>query len=233
MNDKYIVYKHTAPSGKVYIGITRDKPQHRWKGGHGYVNNTHFFRAIKRYGWQNIQHEILHTGLTEEQAKIKERELIGVYDSTNPAKGYNHSPGGDAVSTETSAKISKALTGVPLSQERRKHLSEIRKGRPLSEDCKRKISERHQKNPKVLDHLIAANKARAGIPKTEEHRRKIAEGQPRRRKVVNLDTGEVFDSVKTAAAFCGGAHPNIVHACTGKRQTAYGYHWAYREAATI
>ena len=27
---KWIVYKHTSPSGKVYIGITSNSPEKRW-----------------------------------------------------------------------------------------------------------------------------------------------------------------------------------------------------------
>ena len=33
----YTVYKHTSPSGKVYIGITCRKPEYRWNHG----NVTH------------------------------------------------------------------------------------------------------------------------------------------------------------------------------------------------
>ena len=29
----YSVYKHTAPNGKVYIGITSRKPEYRWNNG--------------------------------------------------------------------------------------------------------------------------------------------------------------------------------------------------------
>lgn len=32
----YTVYKHTSPSGKVYIGITCRKPEYRWNHGKGY-----------------------------------------------------------------------------------------------------------------------------------------------------------------------------------------------------
>lgn len=226
---QYTVYKHTGPTGKVYIGITRDKPQHRWKGGHGYENNVHFFRAIQRYGWEAFRHEILLTGLTEEQAIQKERELIALYDSTNPAKGYNRDPGGGVRSPETSAKISTALAGVPLSKERRQRMSEQRRGRPLPEGVREKISASHRSNPKVQDHIRALNRSRAGAPKSEAHRRRIAESQPRRRRVKNLDTGEVFESMRDAAASCYGSHSNIVNVCTGKRPTAYGYRWAYEE----
>lgn len=226
----YTVYMHTSPSGKVYVGITRDKLQHRWRGGHGYVGNAHFFRAIENYGWDAFRHEVVAEGLTEEQAMAMERQLIALHDSTNPAKGYNRDHGGGVRSPETSAKISAALRGVPLAPERRQRMSESRKGRRLTTKCKRRISESHKNNPRVQQHILELNKERTGTPKSEAHRRKIAESQPRRRRVRNLDTGEVFASVRDAAASCFGFHPNIVHACNGKRQTAYGYRWAYEEA---
>ena len=39
----FIVYKHTSPSNKVYIGITKLNLIKRWQGGKGYINNTYFF----------------------------------------------------------------------------------------------------------------------------------------------------------------------------------------------
>ena len=72
--NKYCVYKHTTPSGKVYIGITCRNPKTRWGYGSGYKSQV-FDRAIKKYGWKNIKHEIVLTGLTEQEASAKEREL--------------------------------------------------------------------------------------------------------------------------------------------------------------
>lgn len=31
--NNYCVYKHTSPSGKVYVGITKLKPKYRWNNG--------------------------------------------------------------------------------------------------------------------------------------------------------------------------------------------------------
>ena len=59
----FIVYKHTSPSGKIYIGITGKKPKVRWNNGNGYKHNRHFYRAIKLYGWNNILHEVLFENL--------------------------------------------------------------------------------------------------------------------------------------------------------------------------
>lgn len=63
MKSDFCVYKHTSPSGKVYIGITQQRPEYRWQGGLGYRHNEYFFRAILKYGWNNFAHEILQSGL--------------------------------------------------------------------------------------------------------------------------------------------------------------------------
>lgn len=50
MCNNYIVYKHTSPSDKVYIGITKFDPKYRWlNNGRRYRNQTIFFNAI----WYN------------------------------------------------------------------------------------------------------------------------------------------------------------------------------------
>lgn len=72
----YTVYIHTSPIGKVYIGITKMNPIRRWANGLGYKNCSHFFNAILKYGWDNIRHEILFTGLSKEEAEQKEIEFI-------------------------------------------------------------------------------------------------------------------------------------------------------------
>jgi group I intron endonuclease len=110
---RFTVYKHTTPNGKVYIGITSRKPEYRWNYGKGYKHNEYFYRAINKYGWDNIKHEILFTNLTKEQAEAKEIELIKHYDSTNRFKGYNIKSGGDTceASEETRLKMSKAQKG--------------------------------------------------------------------------------------------------------------------------
>ena len=52
-NKTYIVYKHTSPSNKVYIGITSKDVRQRWCNGFGYQTQLYFFRAIVKYGWIN------------------------------------------------------------------------------------------------------------------------------------------------------------------------------------
>ena len=91
---KYLIYKHIAPNGKVYIGITRQDVEKRWQNGNGYISQKKFWNAIQKYGWENITHEILETGLTEKEACEREIHYIKEYDSINPKFGYNISKGG-------------------------------------------------------------------------------------------------------------------------------------------
>lgn len=148
-NEKiYKVYKHTLPmsvSGKendmVYIGITCKKNiKQRWLNGRGYDNNFYFSNTIKKYGWENILHEVLFDGLTKEEAEEKEIELIAYYDSTNLKKGYNISLGGNSFgkhSEKTKHLISQKNKGKQRSEEFKKRLSEAHKGKPKSEQfCK-------------------------------------------------------------------------------------------------
>jgi len=46
---------------------------------------------------------------------------------------------------------------------------------------------------------------------------------------VCVETGQVFKSQADAAKFVGGRPQTISRAASGKRQTAYGYHWKNQE----
>lgn len=71
----FIVYKHTSPSNKVYIGITKLNLIKRWQGGKGYI------------------HEILYSELSEKEAKQIEICLIAYYNSTDHNYEYNKTKG--------------------------------------------------------------------------------------------------------------------------------------------
>lgn len=116
MENNYIVYMHISPNNKRYIGLTCQKPEYRWNNGKGYKHNSYFTRAIEKYGWDNFKHIIIAKGLTEDEAKWLEIELIREWDSINRDKGYNLTKGGEGTnglicSEETRKKISEANRG--------------------------------------------------------------------------------------------------------------------------
>ena len=115
--NNYKVYVHINKSnGKRYYGITKQEVEKRWLNGKGYSNNKHFTNAINKHGWDNFEHIVIAKGLTEEEAKWLEIELIREHDTTNPEYGYNITLGGDGgnghvVTEETKKKISESLKG--------------------------------------------------------------------------------------------------------------------------
>ena len=56
-NKLFTVYRHTSPSGKIYIGITCQDVRNRWQNGKTYKDSTHFKRAIRKYGIENFSIE--------------------------------------------------------------------------------------------------------------------------------------------------------------------------------
>lgn len=131
MLNTYSVYMHTAPNGKVYVGITKRNPIYRWANGFGYKTQIVFFRAITKYGWDNFKHEILFSGLSKEQAEQKEVELIREHRSFDRAFGYNVEYGGmcnEKHSPETRLKISMSNKG-RSTWAKGKHFSQEHKNR--------------------------------------------------------------------------------------------------------
>ena len=85
--NNYTVYEHLFPNGKRYIGITKLPPKERWeKNGNGYKTQS-VFRAITKYGWDNIEHNIISTNLSYEDACNMEVELIKKYKTMNKKYG--------------------------------------------------------------------------------------------------------------------------------------------------
>lgn len=99
-NNKFCVYMHKFPNGKMYIGITSKKPKARWQNGTGYTkeHQSVMYNAIQKYGWDNVEHFILYNNLTETEAKQKEIELIKKYNTYihfENSNGYNMTLGGE------------------------------------------------------------------------------------------------------------------------------------------
>jgi group I intron endonuclease len=168
MEHNYCVYKHTCPNGKVYIGITSTSLEKRWQSGKGYKTQV-FYRAIQKYGWDNILHEVLFDSLTKKEAEDKEIELIAYYKSNQKEHGYNINNGGSAVgvhSEETKRKISEKKIGNVVNrgrihtEESKRHMSEAHIGIKLSEEAKLKLS-KFNTDKKYTDEVIANMKVAA------------------------------------------------------------------------
>ena len=198
----WTVYRHITPSGKSYIGITSKKPEERWRNGRGYIKDTPFGKAIEKYGWNDIKHNILFDDLTEKEAKWLENYLICYYRTFvgfNDCKGYNMTLGGEGCvgfkqSEEHKRKIGEANKGRHFSEETRRRMSESRKGKtpgnkgiPRDEETKRKIRESLKGIPRDEETKSKISEAHKGIPRDEETKRKIGEANKGTHRVYHED----------------------------------------------
>ena len=226
MSRKWSLYRHTSPSGKVYIGITSMSPKIRWgKNGSGYKKQPYFYNAILKYGWDNIKHEVLFSNLLEEEAKHLEQNLVSLYKEQGIA--YNTADGG-GVGTK----------GYKWTKEQ---LS-----RKVIRDMKGK------NNPNYGNHKIAReNNFMYGKTHTDDARRKMALAatgrthkmpDSQRAKLLKIHSKPViqldfdnnivakFDSSMAAARFYGKGTPtanHIAECCKGKRKKCLNYKWIY------
>lgn len=222
----YTVYMHICMVNlKVYIGITSQIPERRWKNGYGYDECPLFWKAIKKYGWDNFAHLIIAHGLEKEEASRMEIDLISRFHSNDERFGYNLAEGGSInrgykLSEETRAKI----------REKRKYQVNPMLGKHLSEESKRKISEaKRGSHPKREPH-------------SEETKRKISESHkgkmmgasnPIARSVLQYTKDGEFvkewDCICDAGRSLGISPSNITTACKGKIKSSGGYIWKYKD----
>lgn len=242
--NKYCVYKHTAPNGKVYIGITKSaRPEYRWKSGYGYEYNEYFARAIKKYGWKNFQHDILFSDLSEDDACIKEKELIAEYKSCNRKYGFNLTSGGEHYehSEESKQKIGKVHLGrkhPPLTEEQRKRRCEIARLRRQSAITREKISKanigKHFADEALRKKMSENRKGKGTQPRSLETRRLISlhhAGGTSPKKVLCVETNVIYDSINDAVRATGIQKGGISKCCrkVPHYNTAGGFHWKYCE----
>ena len=254
----YTVYMHIAPNGKKYVGITKQYPvSKRWLNGGGYLHNEHFNRAIKKYGWENIEHKIISNWHTQEEAEKLERYLIKYYQSNNRNYGYNKTDGGETnkkLSIESIRKMSEAQLGKKLSEEtkskiriamkkrgmtdsHKKHLSKIQKNRigtKHNKITKQKISQANKgklvgnKNPMYGKHHSKETKFKIS------HHREYENGanHSSSKRVAQIDKKgrliKVWGSCSLAQKNFRKEYSSGVKACCqGRSNTAYGYIWEY------
>lgn len=228
--EKYFLYKHTnLINNKVYIGITKQKPNRRWHNGAGYKNNKYFYNAIQKYGWENFKHEILFENLNFEEANKKEVELIKKYDSTNREKGYNIHTGGDARKGQDMPK------GYDSPKHKMVEQYDVNGNFIREYGGLRQIERETGYNHKTIQHCCVGDcKSAHGYQWKYKGSNKIISkitlGNPKKPNIIlyhpvkNVETNEVFNSIKEAEQKYK-IH-NISRACR-ELKTAGGYHWVY------
>ena len=151
----YTIYKAINKiDGKVYIGFDSNWPSRQ--KAHLYIDdNCYFHRAIKKYGKDSFEWEVLYQSKNREHTlSIMEPYYIREYNSFG-SNGYNMTFGGEQVmlgkthSLEAREKIKKArarqvhprgMLGKHCSDEHKRKIREANLGRIVSNSTREKLS---------------------------------------------------------------------------------------------
>jgi group I intron endonuclease len=168
------IYKFTClKNGKVYIGLTGNYKSrfasHMYEVRSG--SNYLLHKAIRKHGIKNFKFEVIDGANSLDELCYREWFWIETLNTRNPKIGYNTKEGGvySKQSQSTKDKISKKAKGRKASEEARRKMSESRKG---------------------------AKNSFYGKKLSLEQKLKISERNSI--KVVNINTGEIFESVDKA-----------------------------------
>lgn len=228
----WTIYMYQFPNGKRYIGKTVRTLSKRQGGSKfpGYEKCTLVYRAMQKYGFNNVKQKILFKGqMKDEEATRLEQMCIllfqtNVYRFNDPQHGYNLTDGGQGqkgrklVGSELERSLrqlrecAERRRGTHPSQETRRKQSLAKKGKktgPMSEQTKRKISVSNS-HPNPKKGLASRKPVRA----------------------VNPITGEIltFVSGEAAAKHFGVRSSAVTRWINGTRKPTNGYKFEYIES---
>jgi group I intron endonuclease len=199
-----VIYKYTSPSGKSYVGQTKNferrHAQHRSKKGN---KCQAFYNAISKYGFDKFELAIL--AVFETPDELNDAEIFAIEkENTLAPNGYNLTSGGSGLSNpsaETREKISKSKIGNKTflgkkhttatkekmskaaqnrSMETLAKISKALTGRKLTTDTKNKLSKAHlgkkhtTEAKEKMSKRMLGNKFNLGKKATEQTRAKMS-----------------------------------------------------------
>ena len=225
------IYKVTnLVDGKSYIGQSRDIKRRFWE--HRCVShelNRPLKEALIKYGKENFKYEVL------QECEESELDDLERYYISKLKPEYNIASGGlesfsfpDEVKERLSRKSREQWEN--MSEEEKAHrvkhnLKGPRKGHTVSEETREK--------------LRRANLGKKQSAETKEKRKRTMEkkklegyvhdNSSHRKKVICIETGEKFESVKSAGESLGVRPSCISGVLKGRQKTVKGFHFEYLE----
>lgn len=197
-----IIYKATClENGKSYIGFTADgdtpeamlkkrRSNHMKQVRIG--NGMLFHRAIRKYGEEAFQWEIIWKSSDRDRAAEEFEPYFIKMHKTKAPNGYNNSDGGGVAygyrhTDAAKEKMRRAKLGKKMSAEHRRKTSAAMMGHPVSAATREKIR-RANKGTKPwntgkkrsAEDCRKISEGRKGIVFTEEHRKNMSLAQRRR-----------------------------------------------------
>lgn len=211
-NKKFtVLYAHiNKENKKIYIGQTNLVPPDRWgSNGISYKRSPKFYKAIKKYGWNNFDHVLIKIIYDVDEIDSIEREYIEKYNTLN--EGYNLTYGGKKIL---------------------KHTEEQKK--KIGETCRKVLREKYNTDPQYRETIknnLSKVKNRTHYGEKNSFYGKTHSNEMKEkfltRRVRCIETGELFNSINDACNKYNIRRTGITACCSGKQHLCGGFHWEY------
>lgn len=204
------IYKITNKiNSKVYIGKTTIKPEVRWKQHKQYFNKKisyvkPLYLSMQKYGIDNFKFEVIGE-YSNNLLNKKEVEAIKEHKSFGKG-GYNATNGGDGSKKLDDTKIINLYNKL-------QNISEVHKALSISRITVRNIL---RSNNIQIGNLNSYLKFQTKISQFDLNDNLIQDYNSMKDAVNSLNLNKKASS-------------HISKCCSGKRLTAYGFKWKYKE----
>lgn len=240
-DDSIVVYMATnLITDNQYIGMTisglkKRKREHFFAARHKTDGGrSHFYNSIRKYGECNFSFNVVFRCSSQREAFDKEIELI---ERLKPV--YNKTKGGEGnVGYKASDKTRKLLSEALKRRDRHPRL-----GKTHSEETKQRLREINTAKPanywlgksRSQETIEKIRKTKTGVPRSPmpasamevyaENMRRAA--RARRKKVVCLDDGQIFESAQAASLHYGFCKSAVAAVAGGRRKAVHGMRFEY------
>ena len=202
-------------NGKQYVGQTVRTAEERFKE-HCRDKKMYISQAIRKYGKENFLVETIDSALLIDDLNEKEIYWIEEFKTKKP-NGYNLCDGGDNTlgynhTLEARMKMSMTKKSLGSMVGVKNHFY----GKSHTKETREKMSAAWKSGRRVM---------------TPELKEKLKESHYTR-KVMNVTTGEIFNSIKEASETHGIKATHITRVCRGRRKSTGGFKWKYVSGET-
>ena len=165
-------------NGKVYVGC------HSWSGEgldpNYYGSGIAITSAVKKYGKENFQVEVLYYYETVEECRKDEERILTEYNVKECPYSYNLKNAAvgwtsEDITEEHRKNLSQAMTGRTVSDETRRKISQANKGKTLSDETRRKLSQANKGRTVSDATRQKISQTLKRITASDEHRKNLSQ----------------------------------------------------------
>lgn len=247
-NRKYCIYYHKSLDGRYYIGQTCQEVEDRWQFGNGYHSSKFNKEVIlKNGGWDSFEHGILESNIDEREVDEKEAYYISLYKADS--EGFNTYKqnysryhfadlwADEVIRNNIILKLKEQRNTLEYKQQKSEQMKNLWKDKNYRKKQEEAKEERIRKLSIKSKELWKDEDYRKKIANAQsEYRKKDWENPKYRQKMCKqvrcIETGQIFESIKLAAEWCGVKPNSLCSALSSKThqsgkhpETGIKLHW--------